>query len=146
VIDKLHELKKPTAQQKAKIKKLQDESEKIGAMIDRFCAAPGCSSQFPEWDALITPSNGTLNAHTTVPTSDTVCLIPPSAGYQRLENQLYRVEIHQGGNFPNDLVTFKWSRDNGTLVTSITNISGQDVSVHDVGPDDVLGFANGQWV
>ena len=86
-----------------------------------------------------------LNAHTTRLPSDDVCLIPPSAGYQRLENQLYRVEIHHGGNRPNNL-TFKWSRDNGTVVTSITNISGQDVSVHDVGPDDVLGFANGQWV
>ena len=78
---------------------------------------------------------------------DDVCLIPPSAGYTRLENQLYRVEICRSGNFPNEPVTFKWSRDNGIVVTSITkNISGQDVSVHDVGPDDVLGFANGQWV
>ena len=107
--------------------------------------ASACNSDFAEWDSLVAPSSGMLNAYTTLPPSDDVCLVPPSAGYQRLENQLYRVEIHQGGNFPNDPVAFKWSRDNGTVVTSITNISGQDISVHDVGPDDVLGFANGQW-
>jgi hypothetical protein len=68
--------------------------------------------------------------------------IPPSAGYQRLRTSLSRRSDDSASNNP----TFKWSRDNGTVVTSITNISGQYVSVHDVGPDDVLGFANGQWV
>ena len=128
------------------LKKLGVELARLEAQIESVCGAVECLTPFPEWNALVAPSNGTLNAHTTAPTSDNVCLIPPSAGYQRLENQLYRVEIHQGGNFPKDPVTFKSSRDNGTVVTSITNISGQDVSVHDVGPDDVLGFANGQWV
>jgi hypothetical protein len=143
-LDKLQARKKPTAQQKARIKNLQEELAKIGAVIDRLCAAPGCSSQFPEWDALVAPSSGTLNAQTTAFTSDDVCLIPPTAGYRRLENQLYRVEVHDGSD--SNKPTFKWSRDNGTVLTSITNISGQDVSVHDVGPDDVLGFANGQLV
>ena len=40
--------------------------------------------------------------------------------------------------------TFKWSRDNGTVVTAVEKISGKDVIVHDLGPDDVLGFADGQ--
>ncbi len=71
-------------------------------------------------------------------------MVPPSAGYRRLENQLYRVEVHQAG--PRASATFKWSRDNGTVVTSVEKISGKDVIVHDLGPDDVLGFADGQWV
>jgi hypothetical protein len=70
--------------------------------------------------------------------------VPPTAGYRRLENQLYRVEVHKPG--PRASATFKWSRDNGTVVTTIERISGKDVFVHDLGPDDVLGFADGQWV
>lgn len=42
--------------------------------------------------------------------------------------------------------TYKWSRDNGVVVTAIQNIDGQEVTVHDLGPDTVLGFAEGQWV
>lgn len=148
-IDKTAKSKTKAAQTKnlkagADIDKLREELTKLEARIETVCGAVACATPFPEWNALVTPSSGTLNAHTATPASDDVCLIPPSAGYQRLENQLYRVEVHDdsASNKP----TFKWSRDNGVVVTSITNISGQDVSVHDVGPDDVLGFANGQWV
>ena len=42
--------------------------------------------------------------------------------------------------------TFKWSRDNGTVVTAIESIKGSVITVHDIGPDDALGFAHGQWV
>lgn len=38
------------------------------------------------------------------------------------------------------------SRENGSVVTSITGIDGAEVTVADLGPDDVLGFAPGQWV
>lgn len=103
-----------------------------------------CDSQFPEWDKLVTASTGTLNARTQPPGStDNPCLLPPNAGYQRLENQLYRIEIHKGGSL--GTATFKWSRDNGSVVTAIEKISNQEVTVHDVGPDDALGFASGQW-
>ena len=107
--------------------------------------APTCASQLPEWQALTDPSTGTLNARTQPPdSSDNPCLIPPSAGFQRLENQLYRVEIHQAGDL--GTATFKWSRDNGSVVTTIEQISGNQVTVKDVGPDDILGLASGQWV
>lgn len=42
--------------------------------------------------------------------------------------------------------TYKWSRDNGVVVTAIENIQGQDVTVRDLGPDSALGFDVGQWV
>ncbi len=104
-----------------------------------------CDSQFPEWDELVTPSTGTLNARTQPPGStDNPCLLPPSAGYQRLENQLYRIEIHQGGPF--GTATFKWSRDNGSVVTAIEKFDGNNITVFDIGPDDIRGFSNGQWV
>ena len=54
------------------------------------------------------------------------------------------MEIHQGG--PLGQATFKWSRDNGSVVTTIESIQGSVITVHDVGPDDALGFAHGQWV
>jgi hypothetical protein len=103
-----------------------------------------CDTPFDEWDALFAPS-GTLNARTQPPAPDSnPCLLPPSAGYRRLENQLYRVEIHQGGGL--GTATFTWSRDNGSVVTTIQQISGSVITVADLGPDDVLGFAPGQWV
>jgi hypothetical protein len=104
-----------------------------------------CGDSLKAWDNLVAPSSGTLSARAqpTQPT-DSPCLLPPSAGYRRLENQLYRVEVHSGGNL--GAATFKWSRDNGTVVTAIANINGQDITVHDLGRDDVLGFASGQWV
>lgn len=107
-------------------------------------AQPTCGSKFDEWDALTAPGNATLNARTQPPGNDSPCLIPPTAGYQRLENQLYRVEVHKGGAL--GTATFKWSRDNGSVVTTIEKLTGQEITVSDVGPDNVLGFANGQWV
>ncbi|NMG08782.1 DUF6519 domain-containing protein [Brasilonema sp. UFV-L1] len=105
-----------------------------------------CQTQLTEWDKLIASSTGKLNAQTK-PIEDpkNPCLIPPTAGYQRLENQLYRVEIHYGSDHPNG-VTFKWSRENGSVVTAIEKINGQNLIVANVGKDEVLGFAPGQWV
>jgi hypothetical protein len=72
------------------------------------------------------------------------CQPIPSAGYQGLENQLYRVEIHTGGTL--DTATFKWSRENGSVVTAITAYSGPVVTVSSLGPDANLGYQAGQWV
>jgi hypothetical protein len=108
---------------------------------------PACDAAFTQLLSQLVPTNvGTLNARTQpVPPDQGLCSLPPSAGYQSLENQLYRVEIHHGSDDPNG-PTFKWSRDNGSVVTGITSVSGNNVVVLDVGPDDVLGFASGQWV
>jgi hypothetical protein len=104
----------------------------------------------PEWDALTAGSTGMLNARTQ-PTQSTnnPPLIPPTAGYLSLENQLYRVEIHKPGALQpggTGTATFKWSRNNGSVETRIMGISSNQVTVHDLGPDEVLGFANGQTV
>lgn len=107
-------------------------------------AQPTCASKFGEWDTLTAPGSATLNARTQPPEADSPCLIPPTAGYQRLENQLYRVEVHKGGALGE--ATFKWSRDNGSILTTIEKINAQEITVSDIGPDNVLGFANGQWV
>jgi hypothetical protein len=113
--------------------------------VDPSAALPDCADAFAEWDDLVADPDRRLNARSQPPPSvDGPCIVPPTAGYRRLENQLYRVEIQRAG--PRATATFKWSRDNGTVVTRIEKISGTEVVVHDLGPDDVLGFASGQWV
>ncbi|QAU23613.1 hypothetical protein EO087_06135 [Dyella sp. M7H15-1] len=87
---------------------------------------------------------GTMSAQTAPATGDCGCQPIPAAGYVGLENQLYRVEIHQAGD-PTS-ATFKWSRENGSVVVAIQSVSGSSVVVNSLGPDANLGFQQGQWV
>ena len=104
-----------------------------------------CDTQFAEWDERTAPSTGMLNARTTIADDPKdPCLLPPSSGYRRLENQLYRVEVHTGGS--RDQATFKWSRDNASVETRVEVIDGDKITVTDIGKDEVLGFAAPQWV
>ncbi len=105
----------------------------------------GCGDTAAEWDALLAPPNGALHARAKPATTlADPCILPPSAGYRRLENQLYRVEVHKPGALGQ--ASFKWSRDNGSVVTAIESASGQELTVRDLGPDEALGFAGGQFV
>lgn len=56
------------------------------------------------------------------------CVIPADAQYRGLENQLYRVEIHNGGVVTGDNAgaTFKWSRDNGSVIFPILETGSPD--------------------
>ena len=102
-----------------------------------------CATALP--DSVTAAPSGRLNARTRPPeTQDDVCQLPPSTGYRRLENQLYRVEVHRGGDRAG--ATFKWSRDNAIVATRIEAIDGRVLTVGDLGRDEVLGFAPEQWV
>jgi hypothetical protein len=70
--------------------------------------------------------------------------LPPSSGYRGPENQLYRVEVHQGGTA--GTATFKWSRENGSVVLPIREISGATVELETLGRDDKLGLDMGDVV
>ncbi len=88
---------------------------------------------------------GKLMATTGGGSDDCSCQPTPAAGYIGLENQLYRVEIHESGD--QNSATFKWSRENGSVVVAITGgIPGTQIQVDSLGPDANLGFAVGQWV
>lgn len=95
-------------------------------------------------------STGTLNVSTGNAAGDCGCGPVAAAGYQGVENQLYRVEI-QAGTDPGP-ATFKWSRENGSVVSAVTGItaaaggSGSVLQVSSLGPDANLGFGVGQWV
>ena len=100
-----------------------------------------CQSLYGPKGQLLT---GAMGADTGQGNNQCGCQPIPSAGYQGLENQLYRVEIHAPGTL--DTATFKWSRDNACIVTKITNVSGAVVTATSLGPDANLGFQPGQWV
>ena len=72
------------------------------------------------------------------------CIIKPSAGYRRLDNQLYRVEIHKGGKL--NEATFKWSQDNASNEIAILNITGKQVTVENSSPAVYEIFKDGSWV
>lgn len=115
------------------------------AEVETMLDGLGCSSQVAEWGQLVKPGAGMLTAKTThVGAATDPCLPPPSAGYTRLENQLYRVEVHEGGD--PGTASFKWSRENGSVVTAIEGVSGAALTVASLGYDATLGFAPGQWV
>jgi len=104
-----------------------------------------CLSELDEWKKLIDPDKGEMGAWAPPGTvEEGPCVVPPGAGYRRLENQLYRVEIHQAGNL--GVAKFKWSRDNGSIVTKWLDQKGGDLTVSSIGRDNVLNFASGQTV
>jgi hypothetical protein len=119
-------------------------------------------------DLLINPSpRGTLKAMAKKSAASTdPCTASPDAQYRGPENQLYRVEIHTGGTVaaapappnadappaPNPGTaagppTFKWSRENGSVVFPITRITGSSsVELENLGRDDRFGLSEGDWV
>lgn len=107
------------------------------------CTTP--DDQIPGWSDLIRPSAGRLSTGTVPVSSDKdPCFLPPTGGYRGLENQLYRVEIHDGGAA--GTATFKWSRDNATVATAVTAINGTRLTVDRTEWDSVRRFNPGDWV
>lgn len=125
--------------------------------------------------ALLQPANrGLLKARAKVDEAETdACITPPDSAYRGDENQLYRVEIHLAGNSSastsgssatgrsssrsraaasaGTVPTFKWSRDNGSVVFPITSIpklgdKTTTVSIANVGRDGHLSIEQGNWV
>jgi hypothetical protein len=91
------------------------------------------------------PSAGRLTTFTGPVSNPDPCLIPPMGGYKGLENQLYRIEVHKEG--PLGTATFKWSRDNASVVARVTRIvDSSNFIVDSVGRDSVLRFSDGDWI
>lgn len=77
--------------------------------------------------------------------SDNPCITSPESRYRGAENQLYRVEIHNGGIVGNG-ATFKWSRENGSVILPIEAINENRVTVKGLGRDARLGLQPDDWV
>ena len=81
-----------------------------------------------------------------------VCITSPEARFRGIENQLYRVEIHRGGPAMNAAednldvaATFKWSRNNATLVAALKEKHGDRLTVSGL-RDLSRWFKTGDWV
>lgn len=72
------------------------------------------------------------------------CLVKPDARYRGQENQLYRVEVHAGGKAKD--ATFKWSRENGSVVFPVDELDGTWVQLASLGHDDKLDLDVGDHV
>jgi hypothetical protein len=110
------------------------------------------------------PSEGLLTTGVVASAPSGPCCLTSDMGYTGQENQLYRVEIHQAGlpaaspapmPLPTGTATFKWSRDNASVMTGVTAISAttnsagnpaSQLTVISLGRDQVLGFAPGNWI
>lgn len=94
-------------------------------------------------------STGQMKARTELPGgSSDPCGLVTGGGYRRLENQLYRVEIHKGGN-SRATSTFKWSRENGSIQVkweSFDPANNNNLIVSSTGKDEILGIRSGDWV
>jgi hypothetical protein len=78
------------------------------------------------------------------------CAVSPTSAYRGPENQLYRVEIHDGAG-PAGAATFKWSRENGSVVfplsaAAIPGTGVLTVPLASLGRDDRFGLSEGDWV
>ncbi len=91
-------------------------------------------------------------------TSEDPCNFEPDARYRGAENQLYRVEVHFGNVDKRGQrlkeqaqATFKWSRENGSVIFPIVSIGSGEagkttVELANLGRDDKLGLRKGDMV
>lgn len=113
------------------------------------------------WQKLTTEPTGTLDVTVASPEDEAdPCEVPEEGGYSGLENQLYRIQIHDGnfrivdGAFVSETesVTFLWCRENGSVSVALLDKSVGDtgtsltLSVSSTGRDENLGFAVNDWV
>jgi Family of unknown function (DUF6519) len=95
----------------------------------------------------VRPGTGRLRARAVQPKSglDAPCITSPESRYRGAENQLYRVEIHDGGTAQAG-ATFKWSRENGSVIFPIRQISDKSVILETLGRDSRLSLEVGDLV
>ena len=97
--------------------------------------------------------DGRLRARAKRQTQTAPCVISPSSRYTGVGNQLYRVEIHEGGSA--GTASYKWSRENGSVIFAVTSVEAVDttqnpntvrVTLANLGRDERLGLHEGNWV
>ncbi len=122
-------------------------SEPNGEVRDLLCDGP-----FTDVVAGLAHSGGRLAARTTpVAAGDDPCGFERRARYRLLENNLYRVEIHD----PSDagVATYKWSPHNGALAFSVEEVlfepsatTSNRLRVRSLGRDEILALKQDDFV
>ncbi|MEO3891424.1 DUF6519 domain-containing protein [Nonomuraea sp. B5E05] len=79
------------------------------------------------------------------------CRLSTSGGYRRLENQLYRIQVHDVGT--GGIARYLYSRENGSVVAGLTAIGSSSAAGMDaeltlsrIGRDEELSFRQGDLV
>jgi hypothetical protein len=107
---------------------------------------PMCKSFAAGWQP-DTRTPITLKARATASAAATnPCELPSEGGYRSLENQLYRVELHRGGELGTDALLVKWSRDNAIHRTRLLDVVDGSLVVEETGKDEVTALATDDWV
>ena len=99
--------------------------------------------------ALTGLGSGTLRARANPSEKDdALCAIAPDARYRGPENQLYRVEIQAGGKADPKGVgaSFKWSRDNGSVVFPVISGGDTTLTLAHLGRDALTTLTESDWV
>ena len=102
------------------------------------------------WANYASLSPARMDAGTDTPApSPNQCDLSPSGGYQGLENDLYRVEIHDPGPAGTGAgtATFKWAHDNASFATLATSWDNdRTITIASVPGDLTRGFQIGDTV
>jgi len=143
-------------------KKLSDLGGQLAKAkdADKLRLITQITSQLKDVLRLGDPGRLRARAKVKAPEDTNVCITPPDAQYRGAENQLYRVEIHNGGpawpgaagarsasggGSPSG-ATFKWSRDDASVTFSIVDINDNVVTLADLGRDNRSTLQAGDWV
>jgi hypothetical protein len=102
---------------------------------------PTCATEFAR---VGDTSNGSLAAVAKALSNTALCAPRADSAFRRTENQLYRVEVHAAGSATT--ATFKWSRENGSVVTKASIAANNKLTVATTGRDQRLSFAAGNWI
>jgi hypothetical protein len=133
---KIAELKRQIAQLERELEQLQAGGE-AGDEPDPEVSCAGLLE--PLRNVEFAPMRARLEP---VEAEEDPCVLPPESRYRGLENHLYRIEIHRGSdNAEGNPATFKWSRENGSVVTRWLGSSQNEIEVA-----SSRGLEPGQWV
>jgi hypothetical protein len=116
-------------------------------------AVAGCGEARKQLDKALARTNlPLLSAWAKKDVPDGPCAVNPDSAYRGLENQLYRVEIHDPGNVADNAPSFKWSRENGSVIFALDGAvpamenGSVTVTLAQRGRDDRLDLSVGDWV
>jgi hypothetical protein len=107
-----------------------------------------CADKLEGWEKLIVPSARLSARAKPHEESDNPQIGTARGGYCGLENQLYRVEIHTAGELGcgGSPPTFKWSRDNGSIVAAVQSIANGEITLATAPHNKALKFGPGDWI
>ena len=135
--------------------RMPDPNDYISSIQDAVNAAQN-KNEWEEWKKTWqSPNRGKLKARGKQDSGQSTdpCITPPEARYRGAENQLYRAEVHRSGvawdrseSGKDYAATFKWSRENGSVVFPIRRLQGEIVTLEHLGRDNRFSLEVGDWV